>query len=177
VVGPEGLPEDPDQVEASLGTIGRAMPLAALGRLLRVVRARERVEPGQRAVGWTKVRAIVHETLAARGSSLGLYDLRDTLEAARRPLPAEFATALHTVGDRSCLAPMLSAYSQVLGPGSGPWKERLAEAFRAIIRRERLTGRHAIVRTLASRWPSAFADAMGASPALRPRAGASGRSQ
>ena len=70
------------------------------------------------------MRGRVHVALAARGSRIALYDLRESLEAAAPatsfsgPLPVDFLAALSTAGDASCLEAVTAAYART-GPG-GP---------------------------------------------------------
>jgi HEAT repeat protein len=114
---------------------GVEMPLAEL--LTGVESARERQRPAARAAG--------HLALAKRGSRVALYDLREWLDAAREPLPADAVSALTLVGDASCLEPIAKAYSRSRDG-------RLLEAFARIMKRERLTRRHAVIRKLEEKW-------------------------
>ncbi len=54
----------------------------------------------------SRCEAPLHQALAFRGSRVALYDLRETLEDAATPLPTSFLTALHVLGDASCLEPL-----------------------------------------------------------------------
>ena len=109
------------------------------------VREREASAPAARRAEWTRVRGRAHAVLAARGSRIALYDLRESLEsmsAAAAPLPVEFLAALSTAGDASCLEAVAAAYARA--PPSGPasrkgaggpedhdwWRDRLADAFK-----------------------------------------------
>jgi hypothetical protein len=86
-----------------------------------------------------------------------VYDLRETIQEARGPLPVSFLAALHVVGDASCLEPLAAAY--VRAPGEDArWRHQLGEAFRAISRRDKVTRRHATVKRIESRWPDAARD-------------------
>jgi len=101
---------------------------------------------------WTTTRAAAHVALAARGSRLALYDLRESLEKSASPLPVEFLAALSQVGDASCLEPIAAAHAR---SHDAWWREHLAHAFKAIMRRERLTKRHATLKRIEKRWPGA----------------------
>ena len=101
---------------------------------------------------WLTLRAAVHQVLAERRSRVALYDVRDTIESAERPLPDGFAEALAHVGDASCLDVIADAVGAdprtPAHPQEHEWRDRLLEAGRAILDRERLTRRHAAVRRL-----------------------------
>jgi hypothetical protein len=147
--------EDPDGLRrALLAENGVGVPLAALHRLVQQLRDREAQEkPGRRAA-WTTARAAVHAALAARGSRVALYDLRETLENASEPLPVEFLTALTRIGDVSCLEPVAAAYTRALRKqGDDWWRRHLLAAFHEIVRREKITARHAAMKRVQSRWP------------------------
>jgi hypothetical protein len=95
--------------------------------------------------------------LAARGSRIALYDLRESLEsvsAASAPLPVEFLAALSTAGDASCLEAVAAAYARATH--NTWWRDHLADAFKTIIKRERHTRRHAVVKKIEKRWGSAL---------------------
>jgi hypothetical protein len=99
------------------------------------------------------VRASAHVALAERGSRLGVYDLRESLERSRTPLPVEFLTALSLAGDASCLEAIARAHAEA---GDTWWRDHLARAFQAIVSRQRLTKRHAALRRVEQRWPGAL---------------------
>jgi HEAT repeat protein len=190
-----GLPQDPEELGLAVSRAGAAVALPLLLRVIERVRDREASEPAARRAEWTRVRGRAHVALAARGSRIALYDLRESLEstsAASARLPVEFLTALSTAGDASCLESVAAAYARSArltrptgstgstgstGPtGStgrkGPpsqaarnpgapgdaenrdwWRDRLADAFKTIVKREGLTGRHAVMRKIRKRWP------------------------
>jgi hypothetical protein len=170
-----GLPPDPGELAEALTHAGARVALPLLLRVIERVREREASEPAARRAEWTRVRGRVHVALAARGSRIALYDLRETLESATPatsisgPLPVEFLAALSTAGDVSCLEAVAAAYARATpasitrkGPGAtgGPgesdwWRDHLADAFKTIVRRERLTRRHAVVKKIEKRWGSA----------------------
>jgi len=152
------LPSSPDALKAAVAQQGEAAKLIQLQRLVDLVRTRETGEvDAERRGAWRMVRGAVHQTLAARGSRLALYDLRDSLLDTDR-LPVAFLAALEEIGDASCLEPLAAAYDASSGRADPWWREHLAMAFRAIIHREGLTRRHASVKRLTSRWPDATAD-------------------
>ncbi len=146
--------DDPDALRRRLSAEGGATPLPVLHRLVERLREREAADPTRRAA-WMTVRASAHLALASRGSRLALYDLRETLEAANAPLPVEFLAALERIGDASCLEAIASAYAGAPAEGEW-WRQHLVHAFRAIVARERLTKRHAVVKKIVRRWPEAL---------------------
>ncbi|MGH9139797.1 MAG: hypothetical protein ACRD2I_01500, partial [Vicinamibacterales bacterium] len=104
---------------------------------------------------WRLARAAAHVTLAQRGSRLALYDLRDSLEAARGPLPVEFLAAITLIGDASCLEAIAAAHARAR-PKDAWWRRHLAEAFQTIVKRDQLTRRHAAMKKIEKRWPGAL---------------------
>ncbi len=169
------LPDDPDAVRRWLGGDVASLSLPVLHRLVQTIRAREAAmgDPARR-VAWMTARAAVHRALAARGSRVALYDLREMIDAAPAA-PVEMLAALERVGDASCLEPIAAAYAR-LAPGraagddgapSRPtdattwWRQHLATTFRAIAAREKLTERQVVVRRIRSRWPDAGIDLLG----------------
>ena len=60
-------------------------------------------------------------------------------------------TAMAAVGDASCLEPMARAWSAT--PDETWWRTRLAEAGANMMRREKLTGRSAVVKRIRAKWP------------------------
>jgi len=170
-----GLPEDPEELGEAVARAGGDIALPVLLRVIERVREREASEPAARRAEWTRVRGRVHVALAARGSRIALYDLRESLEstssmssmssgsATSAPLPVEFLSALSTAGDVSCLEAVVAAYARATpsGGSTGPkgdqwWRDHLADAFKTIVKRERLTRRHAVVKRIEKRWGSAL---------------------
>jgi hypothetical protein len=141
-----------DAVQARCG----AAPLGVLQKLIDEVRQKEGTLDGTRRAEWLATRGALHQALALRGSRIAIYDLRETLGAARAPLPVSFVSALHVVGDQSCLEALASAYSQA-PESDAHWRHLVGSAFRAIARRERVTKRHAVMKRIATRWPDAAA--------------------
>jgi HEAT repeat protein len=147
-----GLPEEPGGAIAlrrALGDAGGVVPLPVLLRVIERLREREAAEPAARRDEWTMARAAAHVALASRGSRLALYDLRESLEAATRPLPVEFLAALSMAGDASCLEPIAGAHANAKNAW---WRDHLADAFRAIVARERVTRRHKAVKKIEKKW-------------------------
>jgi hypothetical protein len=147
------LPDTPAILRAASDTRAPAAGFSALRKMIDAVRAREGTATAGRRAEWQTVRGALHQALALRGSRAAVYDLRESLEDARGPLPPSFLTALHVVGDQSCLEPLAAAYVQARADSR--WRVQLAAAFRAIAKRERVTRRHAVVKRIAARWPEA----------------------
>ena len=145
-----GLPDDPAAFRRVLATGGIEAPLPTLHRIVERIREREASEPPARRAEWTRARGTAHVALAKRSSRLGLYDLREALDAAAAPLPVEFLAALSIVGDASCLEAIAAAHARAADRW---WREHLADTFRAIAARERLTRRHAVMKKIQKRWP------------------------
>jgi hypothetical protein len=129
------------------------LPLATLHRLLERVRDREQSAAGLMQAEWAAARAALHHALAARRSRLGVYDLRESLEAATAPLPLDMISALTEVGDVSCLEPLVAAYDRI---NDDWWRRHATDAFHAIVTRERLTKRNGLITRLMKRSPSAM---------------------
>jgi HEAT repeat protein len=149
------LPDDPDALRRVLAAAPASTPLTALQQVIDQVRAREALEPPARRPLWATARAAAHLALAARNSRLALYDLREWLEAAEGPLPVDAVAALEKIGDASCLEPIAAAYARSVAAGRPAhdwWRQHLAAAFRSIVKRERITRRHAAVKKIEARW-------------------------
>jgi HEAT repeat protein len=158
------LPEHPDSLRQWLAAAGADAPLPTLHGLVQRVRDREReTADAVRRREWMTARAIAHQVLAARGSTVALYDLRETIERGE-PAPVEMLAALEVIGDRTCLEPIVAAYSRSISrPERRPnrpdaertdwWRDHLAAAFRTIAAREKLNERHALTKRLRARWP------------------------
>ena len=158
--------EDPTVLRDALKTRGGTAALGVLQKMIDAVRVREHIAPvGPRRDGWRAVRGALHQALALRGSTVAVYDLRETLEAATAPLPVTFLAALHAIGDTSCLEPIAAAYS---AHADDRWRQQLAAAFDAIVKREKVTPRSAALKRVAKRWPDAAA-ALSTTSRTRPR--------
>jgi len=146
-----GLPDDADVLSRLLATEGASTPPAHLHRIVERVREKEaREAPARRGV-WTRARGGAHVALAKQASLLGLYDLRESLESAAAALPVEFLAALALIGDASCVEPIAVAHSRATDRW---WREHLADGFRAIVKRNKLTARHAVMKRIQKRWPA-----------------------
>ena len=154
------LGASPSGVKAAVAIHRASARLTELQHLVDRLRTREQQEsdPAVREA-WRAVRGAVHQALAARGSRLALYDLRDSLLGVER-LPVAFLAAMEDVGDASCLEPLAAAYEESSRSGDVWWREHVAAAFRAIVEREGITRRHAVAKRLTSRWPDAAAELM-----------------
>jgi HEAT repeat protein len=152
------LPHDPEILRRALSQRGDDLPLPLLHRIVKQLRDREAAEPAAERA-WSTARAAAHLALAHRGSRLALYDVRETLERAVAPLPVEFLAAVTEIGNVSCLEPIAGAYARAVG-GDQPdwWRRHLTAAFRAIMSRERLTRRHAVMKRIEKKWGSAIYD-------------------
>jgi hypothetical protein len=137
---------DAEAVRRFVAASGDTAPLPALHRL--VVRAREREGAGPRdAAQWRAVRAALHQTLAQRGSTVALYDLREWVSGSASPIPVAALSALGMIGDASCLDAIVSAYDRI----DDAWtREQLGRTFAGIAARAGVGRRHAIVRRLAA---------------------------
>jgi HEAT repeat protein len=166
------LPDHPDSLRQWLAAAGADAPLSTLHRLVQRLRDRERetADAGRRGE-WMTARAIAHQVLAARGSTVALYDLRETIESGE-PAPVEMIAALDAIGDRTCLEPIAAAHARLTeraghqtrqpDPGAADWWRRhLAEAFRTIAAREKLNERHAVAKRIRARWPGAADSLLG----------------
>jgi HEAT repeat protein len=166
------LPEQADALRQWLDAAGADAPLPTLHSLIQRVRDRERetADPGRRRE-WTTARAAAHQVLAARGSTVALYDLRESIEGGVQA-PVEMLAALGAIGDRSCLETVAAAYARAAGePGDAApasdrgaadwWRSHLATVFRTIAAREKLTERHAVVKRIRARWPDAAVSLLG----------------
>ena len=152
------LPDDAERLKTAIAAAGVEAPLPTLHRLLEVLRGCEDSAHEKRAATeWRSVRAALHRVLASRGSTVALYDLRETIERASGRLPAEFMTALSVIGDKTCLDAVAAAYaSSAASPVRDDWwRTELVRVFREIVRRERLTERHAALKQVRSKWPEA----------------------
>jgi hypothetical protein len=151
------LPDRPGPIRQGLTAEGPGAPLGALQELVDRVRAREAtVESARAREEWCALRGALHQTLALRGSRVALYDLRETVEAARDPLPPSFLAALHAVGDDSCLEAIAAAHHHAHDANDARWKVQLRDAFQAIVRREHLTRRSAGMKRVGAKWPDSF---------------------
>jgi len=151
----KGLPADPDVVAAVAREDGDRAPVTTLKRAVEAVRARQdRASDDELRARWETVRGILHQHLAARGSRLALYDLREALEGGTGPLPVGFLSAAAVLGDASCLTALARRWMEC-APDDRWRRDHLAEAFGAIVTREAVTRRHPVLRHILERWPAA----------------------
>ncbi len=146
-----GLSVNPETLRRSVSSAGNSVSLALLHTLIERLGERERVERPQQRAAWTAARGAAHAALAARGSRVALYDLRETLSTANEPLPVDFLAALREVGDPSCLEAVAAAYSQMKDEW---WRGELVVVFRNLAAGAHITRRHAVMKRIAKRWPA-----------------------
>lgn len=150
----QGLPKDPAVMLAILREEGPGAPVTVLRDLLERVRQRERATRSAEArAQWMAARGLLHQHLAAHHSRLAVFDLREALAEASAPLPVGFLAAAAAVGDVTCLEPIVASW--LATPDNRWWRDHLAEAFAAIVRREKITRRHAVMKKILERWPAA----------------------
>lgn len=167
------LADDPAELREALKTRGATAALGVLQKMIDAVRMREgAVTADNQQAAWTALRGALHQALALRSSNVAVYDLRETLESATRALPATFLTAVHVVGDETCLVPIAAAYS---AHADERWRQQLAAAFAAIAAREKITAGSATMNRIATRWPDA-ATALSTTLRTRPRRKTAARS-
>lgn len=144
--------DDPAALGAWLGSHGASAPLSSLHAAVTGAREREQADPlTRRRAEWTRMRGAAHLALAHRGSRVAVYDLRESFDRARTPLPADFLAAASRVGDESCLEPMARAWAETK---SEPWwRSRLMETAADVVARLKLTGRSATLKRVRAKWP------------------------
>jgi hypothetical protein len=118
---------------------GAPASLPALRRLL----DRLGPAPGREGRARAEVAARVHGLLAAMGSRIALYDLRERLSARPVATPGALLEAAARIGDAS-LAPALAALAAE-APALAP---ACVRSFRAIVAREKLVRRSAALRAV-----------------------------
>lgn len=154
------LPDTPVALRLALTETADHVPLAVLQQLVEKVRFREGAETGPVRAEWMALRAAAHGALAHRGSRVALYDLKESLESAREPLPVEFLGAAAAIGDASCLEALAAAYTHAMEAGirvDDWWRQTLTDVFRSIIARERVTKRSAAGKRVTAKWREASA--------------------
>ncbi len=144
------LPEDPAALRHALALSADSLSLPLLLKIVERVREREGSEPARVREQWQMARASAHVALARRGSRLAVYDLRESLETAKGSVPAEFLAAMTLVGDATCLEAIAGAHAK---SKDSWWRQHLVGAFTAIVKREKLTRRHAVLKRIEKRWP------------------------
>lgn len=154
------LPQAPGALRLALTEAANHVPLPVLQQLVERVRFREGAESGPSRAEWTALRASAHAALAHRGSRLALYDLKESLESAREPLPVDFLGAVAAIGDATCLESIAAAYTRAMDGGlrvDDWWRQRLTDVFRTIAAREHITKRTAVGKRVVNRWKEASA--------------------
>ena len=144
--------DDPAALGSWLSAHGATAPLSSLHAAVTGAREREQADPlTRRRADWTHMRGAAHLALAHRGSRVAVYDLRESFDRARTPLPADFLAAASRVGDESCLEPMARAWAGT--EGEPWWRSRLMETAADVVARLRLTGRSATLKRVRAKWP------------------------
>ena len=142
----------PADMRTWLADHGISAPLSEIHDCIVEIRERERHEPpGSRQQEWRTARGAAHAVLARRGSRVALYDLRETFDAAKAPLPLDFLKAVAEIGDATCLEPLARAWAAT--DDDRWWRDHLARAAREIAAHEKLTSRHAVMRRLKNTYP------------------------
>ncbi len=156
------LARDPATVLQLVGRGGADAPLSTLHRLIETVRSSQSEGRAAKRKDWAAVRGALHLALARRGSTVALYDLREALERAREPLSGDYLEAVALIGDGSTLEPLAVAFVEAHGmEDADHWRRDIAEAFHRVVKRERLTRRHAAVRRLRARFRDEINELLG----------------
>jgi HEAT repeat protein len=143
--------DDPEKLRRELSISKTGLSPPQLQDTIEQIRKREESASDAQRGAWTRARGAAHVALAKRGSRIAMYDLRESLEKATTPLPVEFMAALSLSGDATCLESIATAHARAAEHQW--WREHLADAFHAIVTREKLTGRHAVMKKVQKRWP------------------------
>lgn len=142
--------DDPLAARDWVAAHGHAATLSSLHDVVKAFREREAAAPSSRGRDeWQRARGAAHKTLAGRGSRVALYDLKETFSATRVPLPPEYLEAMAALGDASCLDGLARAWSATRG---AEWRGHLVEAAQQILRRSKLSGRSAVVKSIRANW-------------------------
>jgi hypothetical protein len=83
---------------------------------------------------------------------VALYDIRETFDAAHEPLPLDFLAAATTLGDTATLEPLARAWTAAAARETW-WRDRLRDAAADIMKREKLSGRSAVVKRIRTKYP------------------------
>jgi hypothetical protein len=145
------LPDDPRLFRNALSAHASTAPLNTLRKLIEAVRLRENEAPRAREA-WCALRGALHQALALRGSRVALYDLRESLTESATlssSVVPSFVGALQLVGDESCLEPLAAMFER--SAGDAHRQHQVESAFRAIVRRERISRRHKVMKRLEAR--------------------------
>lgn len=153
------LPADPAVLIAVVREEGADARVTLLRSLIDRVRDKERAaRTASLREQWMAARGLLHQHLAARNSRLAVYDLREALEASASarssaPLPVGFLAAAAAVGDASCLEPLAGCWMSA--SDDKWWRDHLAEAFAAIVKREKIGRKHPSIKKILQKWPAA----------------------
>jgi hypothetical protein len=141
---------DPELLHRLLVEAGSSIALSMLHELVLFLRGRERAErDGSVQAAWQAARGAAHLALARRESRLALFDLREALSQVSATRLEPFVKAVEAIGDASCLDALVTAWERTAADGRAP----IAQAFKVIVVRERLTRRHATVKRAIGRAP------------------------
>ena len=153
----------------ALTRAGAGVALPLLLRVIERVREREASEPASRAGGVDKVRGAracragrprkPHRALRSarvdrsRGIAAAGGVPGRAVDGGRRLVPGSDGGRLRAIdADGRCQRTRSRARKAIW------WRDHLADVFRIIVRRERLTRRHAVVKKIEKRWGSALED-------------------
>ena len=148
---PTELANNPATALEWLNAKGNKATLSEIHQLITYARVQERAcENSSKQAAWCHFRGAAHAVLANRNSRVALYDLKESIEKASKPLPLDYLRAIRSIGDATCLEPLGRAWS---GASAEPWWcQQLADAAKNIMNREKLTGRHTVVKRARARW-------------------------
>lgn len=150
----EAMPDEPELFAAAIRDEAGNARLATLRKAVDGIRAQEQ-RAGDVAEAWRQIRAQVHQVLAARGSRVALYDVRETFERAKDVLPVGFYGTAAAIGDASILESLAATWTHAARSDDRQWRGHIADAFGAIVTREGLTRRHQTLKKILQRWPEA----------------------
>ena len=113
----------------------------------------EETDPARRA--WLAVRSSAHAVLARRNSRIALYDARELFELTDEALPLDLLVSMRAIGDVGCLEALATAWERMAQDQW--WRAQVQDAARAIVSREKATGRNAVIKRVRTRWPGFLA--------------------
>lgn len=163
-----GEPADPRFLHELVPAGSADAPLPTLHRLIEVARDREaKASAAAQRGAWLAVRGSVHLALARRGSRVAVYDLREAIARASEPLPEGFTEAAGLVGDSACLesvAEQLVLLRASADSRMREWQARLVRAGRAIVEREKITRRRAVMKKIVRQSPDVASTLLAPAP-------------
>ena len=143
------LPDDPEALRQLLAPAGPDAPLPTLHRDRRAdSRAGTAAPPARAPSGRAPAAPRTWRWPSARAAS-GLYDLRESLEGASA---AAGRVSGGAVNRRRRVVPGSDRGRARARRRTTWWREHLADAFHAIVAREGLTRRHAVMKKIEKRW-------------------------